>query len=390
MRCFSESFFGVYVWVVWRTVLDSSNRDALLRRERVGAGDTAMRLNEGIRVQEQTPCLLCGQSGLSLYKDIRDPLFGVPGNWETMKCERCDLVWLSPWPIPEDIEKLYLGYASHVPPDASPGRFARFWKTVKRSVMTTALGYRANDVNKTLGWLLCRVGLFREVGAGTGYWLQASQRGRLLDVGCGAGGFIAQMASLGWEVVGIEPDPDAVAVARQNRGLEIHLGTLHSVDLPKATFDAVTLNNVIEHVQDPAGLLRACGKLLRPTTGRLIVVTPNVESLGHRWFGRSWIHLDPPRHLILFSPATLRTVANQAGLHVEGLRTSSRAAGGAWYMSRLLKRYRKLPGLTMSPQNPSILLLLEGAVFWIIEHLMINLRPCGEELVMVLSKQEQE
>ncbi len=351
-------------------------------------GDVAMRLNEGIRVQEARSCLLCGSEGTLLYQDLRDRLFGVPGTWALARCPKCHLVWLDPRPVPEDIGRFYIGYASHIPPNGASGPFARFWKTVKRSVMATTLGYKTDGTNQGLGWLLSWVGLFREVGGGAGMWLEASQRGRLLDVGCGGGEFLAQMAELGWEVVGVEPDEGAVKVARQNFGLEVNLGTLETASVPRNSFDAVTLQHVIEHVPDPVGLLKACRQALKPG-GRLVVVTPNIESLGHRWFRRAWLHLDPPRHLLLFSPRTLRESARRAGLHVREVRTTARVAGGAWYMSRLLQRHGVLPGLSVSPQNPSLGLLLEGVIFWVMEHLLIKARPCGEELVMVGTKEEQ-
>jgi SAM-dependent methyltransferase len=196
------------------------------------------------------------------------------------------------------------------------------------------------------------------------------------------------MAQLGWEVVGVEPDEEAVEVARQHYGLEVHQGTLERASVPRNSFDAVTLNHVIEHVHDPIGLLNACGQVLK-STGRLMVVTPNIDSLGHRWFRRAWLHLDAPRHLLLFSPRTLRESARRAGLQVQEVRTTARVAGGAWYMSRLLQRYRMLPGLTLSPQNPSLGLLLEGVVFWVMEHLLTKVRLCGEEIVMVVTKEAQ-
>jgi 2-polyprenyl-3-methyl-5-hydroxy-6-metoxy-1,4-benzoquinol methylase len=346
---------------------------------------TPIRSNEGTRVQEARACLLCGSEGTLLYPDIRDRLFGVPGIWALARCPKCHLIWLNPRPVDEDIAKLYAGYATHDTPSGKPGRFARFWKTAKISLMASALGYRANGTNPGLGRLLSAVGPFREVGAGAGMWLEASSRGRLLDVGCGAGAFLAQMAQFGWEVTGVEPDEEAVKVARQNLGLNVYQGSLQGAGFPADSFDAVTVHHVIEHVLDPIGLLKACWHVLKPG-GRLVVVTPNIESLAHRWLRVSWLHLDPPRHLLLFSQETLRESAVRAGLRIKDVRTTARNAGGTWYMSRLLKRHGMLPGLTMSPQNPSLGLLLGGFAFWMLEHLLVKTRPCGEELVMICNK----
>ena len=58
-------------------------------------------------------------------------------------------------------------------------------------------------------------------------------------------------------------------------------------------------------------------------------------------------------------------------------------------MSSLLRRYGVLPGLSLSQQNPSMGLLLGGVIFWVMEHLLIKARPCGEEIVMLGTKVEQ-
>ena len=64
--------------------------------------------NEGVRSDEALNCLLCGEKGVTLYSDLRDCLFRAPGKWGLKQCPKCQLVWLNPLPIPEDIGNLYL------------------------------------------------------------------------------------------------------------------------------------------------------------------------------------------------------------------------------------------------------------------------------------------
>jgi SAM-dependent methyltransferase len=90
------------------------------------------------------------------------------------------------------------------------------------------------------------------------------------------------------------------------------LGSLENTRFPDQSFDAVTLNQVIEHVHDPVSLIRECLRILKPG-GKLVLATPNIESFGHQIFGRNWSHLDSPRHLMLFSMKTLRECAVRAG-----------------------------------------------------------------------------
>jgi 2-polyprenyl-3-methyl-5-hydroxy-6-metoxy-1,4-benzoquinol methylase len=187
-----------------------------------------------------------------------------------------------------------------------------------------SLGYAIDRPKGILPRLLSRVRPLARATALDVMGLPASDIGELLDVGCGNGEFIARMRSLGWKVSGVDPDPKAVSYGR-SRGLELFNGMIS--DVPEsARYDVITLNHVIEHVVDPVGLLRECRKRLRPGTGRLIIATPNIHSLGHWWFKGYWRGLEVPRHLILFSLAALRECARQAGLTVQYLGTETRLA----------------------------------------------------------------
>ena len=208
---------------------------------------------------------------------------------------------------------------------------------------------------------------------------KAGDRGRLLDVGCGNGRFLAQMRKLGWEVVGVEPDPEAVRIAKERFGLEVFQGTLEEAGFPDNSFDAITMNHVIEHVPDPIRLLAECRRVLKPG-GKLVVVTPNIWSLGRRLFGEHWRGWEVPRHLFLFSPKSLRTCAERAGLVVQNLRTTSKGARFIWAASWLIRRDGKLPG--GSPQRVGLWLRLEGLAFWAVEYMLCRVGPFGEEIVV--------
>jgi SAM-dependent methyltransferase len=220
------------------------------------------------------------------------------------------------------------------------------------------------------------------VELGTGC-LNGQVRGRLLDVGCGNGQFLVKMRKLGWEVTGIEPDRQAVKIAREQFDLNIHKGTLEEGKFPGDIFDAVTIVHVIEHVWDPTSTLQECHRILKPSS-RLVIITPNIESLGHRLFRKAWRGLEVPRHLYLFSPRTLRVCAERAGLQVLKLWTTARSARWMWAASRLIYQEGILPG--GSPQRQSLWLRLEGLAFWIIEYELCRWKNVGEEIVLVATK----
>ncbi len=337
--------------------------------------------NEGVRAEEARSCLLCGGEGAQLYGGLRDRLFNAPGNWSIMQCPKCQLVWLSPRPLPDDIGILYSHYHTHQALYAPQRSLAGLRKSVKSSILNSKFGYQMDDTNRIIGSILSRIGPLREIVGGGVLWLEAREKGRLLDVGCGNGSLLVQMRQLGWDVAGIEPDGKAVSVARERFGLEVFQGSLEEAKFPNEHFDAITMNHVIEHVQDPIGLLKECRRVIKPG-GKIIVVTPNIQSLGFYLFGQHWRGLDIPRHLFLFSPHAFCACALQAGLTIQHLWTTARTAHWIWAASSLIMRGMQ-PG--RSPEESCLSLKLQGVAFQTAEHLSLGLgKEQGEEIVAAM------
>jgi SAM-dependent methyltransferase len=173
----------------------------------------------------------------------------------------------------------------------------------------------------------------------------------VLDIGCGNGGFLWQMRSLGWDVCGVEPDPKSAVHARA-AGLDVRDGLLQQQSLPDAHFDAIVMNHVIEHLHDPVGTLRRCWKLLKPG-GRIALTPPNLGSRGYQIFGADWLALDPPRHLILFTEDSLRRALEACGFAVSRPPRPSLKARELFEISfrlqrgdKLSERHPKLPWFT--------------------------------------------
>jgi 2-polyprenyl-3-methyl-5-hydroxy-6-metoxy-1,4-benzoquinol methylase len=145
--------------------------------------------------------------------------------------------------------------------------------------------------------------------------------GRLLDVGCGNGRFLRTMAELGWEVEGIEPDVRTAEIARAHTRSPIH-ARLEDAGFAAETFDVIVMNHVLEHVPDPRTVLEECHRIIR-TGGVLGLALPNPQALGHRVFGSHWSALEPPRHLVFFSPEKLADLVRVAGFSIARVRTTS-------------------------------------------------------------------
>ena len=247
-----------------------------------------------------------------------------------------------------EIGRAYAGYEHHLaPPQAEPrpDEGLSWGRVVERAYRRHAYGY-PDDLP---GWLraLARLAVpYPEGAEAVGFsvmYLRHVSGGELLDVGCGGGAQLVRMRSLGWRVVGVDPDARAVDLATRVHHLDVRRGTLEEQRFPSDRFDAVVLSHTIEHVHEPMELLRECGRVLKPG-GQLVVVTPNTESLGHSNLKTDWIGLQPPRHLYLFSCATLRRLAERSGLRVVRVRSSVRNAEFAWLLGRGVLKEWPRPG----------------------------------------------
>jgi 2-polyprenyl-3-methyl-5-hydroxy-6-metoxy-1,4-benzoquinol methylase len=99
------------------------------------------------------------------------------------------------------------------------------------------------------------------------------RKGVLLDYGCGTGYFLNKMKSVGWDVIGIEPDAGARAITLKLFGIKTNPAS-SLTELKNQSFDVVTLWHVLEHVHDLDNVLHHIARILKPG-GKLIIAVPN-------------------------------------------------------------------------------------------------------------------
>ncbi|MDP7068562.1 MAG: class I SAM-dependent methyltransferase [Acidimicrobiales bacterium] len=136
----------------------------------------------------------------------------------------------------------------------------------------------------------------------------------LLDVGAGIGLMLEAARARGLAAHGVEPSKWMVDTARAREIEGMHEGTIPHPSLAMSVFDAVTIVDVIEHVEDPVGLLLAAADYL-DANGILVLVTPDVGSLPARILGKRWWHYRPA-HIGYFDKKSLTHAAEEAGLAV--------------------------------------------------------------------------
>jgi SAM-dependent methyltransferase len=140
---------------------------------------------------------------------------------------------------------------------------------------------------------------------------------RILDVGCARGDFLEFASVRGYRVTGVDLNPDLADQARR-RGFEVHTGDLRELTLPDAP-DAITMWDVIEHVDDPVEVLAACAAVVRPGgwvlfhTGNARFQIPKARILA-RLSPRGGPFLIPQQHLTHWDPSTAEKGLKKAGL----------------------------------------------------------------------------
>ena len=168
--------------------------------------------------------------------------------------------------------------------------------------------------------------------------------GRLLDVGCAMGVFLAMAKEKGWDVFGVDVSVYGTGFAKEKFGINCFAGRLRDAHLPDRHFDAITLWDVIEHFEDPLKELNEIRRILSDD-GIIIFNTPNVESLMRSF--TDWIYkgsfgfikypvkkLYHEFHLYYFSSETLVMLLNMAGFEIIEMNKKTipitKARGNRW------------------------------------------------------------
>lgn len=269
---------------------------------------------------EYISCSLCGAYEAKARWMARDHRLGLKDTFVWVRCLSCGLTYLNPRPTAAALRSYY-----------APGMYSR-----NRAGGADRLGHRARmrlkalilrstkaypgDVHPAAQWLGCLLARrFDHVSP----WVPG---GRLLDLGTGAGRYVHSMKELGWLAFGLDLDLPLLVDVHRSQHLEMAVGGGEAVPFRQGAFDVVVMRHVIEHLPAPVDALHEIRRVLK-IGGLLRVETPNVNSLQASWFTSNWIHLDAPRHLILFDPNTLEAALQKAGFTVLELRTMSSPIG---------------------------------------------------------------
>ncbi|HOQ05668.1 MAG TPA: class I SAM-dependent methyltransferase [Anaerohalosphaeraceae bacterium] len=226
-------------------------------------------------------CIYCGQDQ-SRYCYSAESLYGEV--FSICRCLRCDAYFLSPCPDDRQLKRHY--------DEAYYGSRPNKFSPAVEKVLDFFRQSRARAVSRFV-----------------------RPPARILDVGCGNGRFLGYLIERGYEGYGVELPGPATQRAGEVPGIHLKIGSLEEGDFPKGFFDAVCLWHVFEHLPQPRKTLQTINSVLKPG-GFLFLSMPNIHSWQARLFKGRWLHLDPPRHLVFFSPEGLVRVFSEQGFQL--------------------------------------------------------------------------
>lgn len=241
---------------------------------------------------EPVACYLCGGERREPVVTAQEDLTGKPGDFTFVRCLDCALVYQHPR-LPVELIAAYYDdeYIAHRK-QQSWGALAPFFE-----------------------WLMGK--LDRDKAAIVGAYTALNQRTRVLDVGCGAGGFLAHVHEQHKStVVGVDFKDLSEVVSHHGAGaIDFHHGALTPDLLGDARFDAISMWHVLEHDYDPLGSL-AIAKGLLAQGGRLVIEVPRLDSKTARLYGKRWPGWQAPQHTLALDKERLLTMVDKAGLEV--------------------------------------------------------------------------
>lgn len=247
-------------------------------------------------------CPLCHSS------DVKPCLSG--SHWSIWACRTCTNAWTVPPPGEVD----YAAEDFHVRvqgdnPDSTSWRLEDLHPSWRQSIMMQVAS------------------LERTLAPGT----------RILEIGCGEGLLLRELARLGFQVAGVEPSVSASEAARR-AGLAVETG-FFPVVCPAGHFDAVVMSHVLEHLSDPRRILVAVEQAA--AGGHALFVQTNWRGLIPRLYRRRWYAWVPTQHFwhftprgleVLFQPLGWRTVEVEYSslIHRENIATRIATLAPSW------------------------------------------------------------
>lgn len=241
---------------------------------------------------------MCSCEGFEIaFADVKDFEYQTCQPVDYGRCARCGIIAQHPMPLPSVIPTFYPPDYRNYQPDSQ--NLFSFFKKIQENRLARRLSRVIGD----------------------------NQSANILEIGCGGGSLLRALQRAGFKNLS---GSDFRAGLQQERGIRFVRRDIEAQFPYEERFDVIIMINVIEHLLDPIEALKKCRDHLSPD-GKIMVMTPNADSLALSLFGRYWAGFHAPRHIFLFNQKSLKEIGKKIGLD-QGLCHSS-VDPGQWSIS---------------------------------------------------------
>ena len=280
---------------------------------------------------------------------VKDFEYGTYRPVDYARCMQCGVIAQQPPPPPSAIPTFY-------PPEY------RTYQPNSRSLFSCFKKVQENALARRLA---------KVIGG--------NRRARILEIGYGGGSLLRTLKRIGFKNLS---GSDFGASLEAERGIRFVRGNIEAQFPYEERFDVIIMINVIEHLLDPVEALRKCRDHLS-AEGKIIVMTPNADSLALSLFGIYWAGFHAPRHVFLFNRKSLKEIGKKIGLD-QGMCSLS-VDPGQWSISiqnilqDVARSKTELRNGLAWYTNVLSILLMPAAI-------LQNLTPAGTEIFCVFQK----
>lgn len=256
-------------------------------------------------------CEICGSHNVTFFS-ASERMYGLDGSFTYVNCRDCRTIYQKD--KLSDYSKYYpQNYYSFDLKKPDAPSFKKSFSLFKKRSRNSYYFFKTGLIGKLLT-------LFRgESATHISRHISFNPDMFILDVGCGAGEFIYDMADIGFKhVYGL--DPFVSQSQTFDNGAKIYRGDIEKFlqenPYQVSGFDLIMFNHSLEHSPQPLKELELARKLLKPA-GKILLRIPVSASYAADTYGEHWVQLDAPRHIYLFNEKSIAILADQLGLKVE-------------------------------------------------------------------------
>ena len=232
----------------------------------------------------EIPCEICGDRDFQIIRPWRDVS-------NIVLCKKCGLEFVNPMPDDNYLKGLYQSAMA-------PGS----WSSSYYMTYIEERQARKKSYDRQYQARLRMIEKYQP------------EKGRLLDLGCGAGFFLNSARERGWDCHGIDIVPEFVQYANDSLGLaKVQCGSLEDLKYPENHFQVVMMWDLIEHLPHPTQALKSLRNMISPN-GLIVLMTPNAKNAA--WVKKDWCGYLQDQHIYYFSAETLQRILREAGFTI--------------------------------------------------------------------------